>query len=388
MVIVFAASVVIIPALISISQSVAQDFSSCYDGICYHKSMNEMNWADAIFYCEHDLEAELVSVQSAAQNMLIYYSLCSGSKCWLGLFQSLKGSWMWMDGSLFYYSNWDLDSNQPVSSERVAAMWSGTSKWHSCNPDDSLYALCMKNETPTNPISSAYSIAQDFSACYGGICYHKSSVMTLWSDAVFYCKHLRDAAMVSVHSWAQSQYISNNLCTSWCSLGLFKSDNGIWIWMDGSAFDYSYWSTSEPSWSDSFSGMNGIFGRWYGTDKSQLLYPLCMRNETTNITKSPTTVDPTLQPTPGPIPSSKQHFIALTFTEDEFIILFVLFIFVCLLCACLVYIARRGNRVVSVLPELQMHPIKGETNFEVEKSHAEDGVIAMPGISGQNPSAL
>jgi len=384
MVIVSAASVLIIPALISMSLSVALNFSSCYDGICYHKSNHTMNWYEAMFYCEHDGEAAFVSVQSAAHNTFIYYSLCSGDYCWLGLFRGVDDSWMWMDGSAFYYSNWDLESLQPLTGGYVAVMWRKTSKWHSVDPRFSYYALCMKNETPPNPISIAKSIPQDFSTCYEGICYHMSSSQATWYDAAFYCNHLRDAALVSVHSYGQQQFIDTSFENYWLGL-IFSDRQGSWIWMDGSAFTYSNWGTYEPGTGELIAGSHWLMKRWYGTAYNSLYYPLCMMNESTN-TPIPqlTTTDPTSQPTPGPTPISQQHVIAITFTEQEFFILLALLIFMCLFCACLVYIARRGNKVVSVVPELQMHAIKDETNFGVEKSHAEGKVNAMPVTSGTN----
>jgi len=377
MVIVSAASVFIIPALISISLSVALNFSSCYDGICYHKSNHTMNWYEAMWYCEHDGEAALVSVQSAAHNTFLYYSLCSDDEwCWLGLYWSDEGSWMWMDGSAFYYSNWDLQSGQPLTGEYVAAMWRWTSEWHSSDPKYSYYALCMKNETPPNPISIAKSVPQDFSTCYEGICYHMGSSAGNWYDAAFYCNHLRDAALISVHSAAQQRFIDANFDDESYWLGLIYSDReGSWIWMDGSAVTYSNWGYGEPGYGELIAGTLWVYNDWYGVSTGYNFHPLCMMNESTSTT-NPTT-DPTQQPTLEPTPISQQHVIAITFTEHEFFILLALLIFMCLFCACLVYIARRGNKVVSVVPEPQMHAIKGEANFEVEKSDAEVEVMNL-----------
>jgi len=385
MAIVSAASVVIIPALISISLSLALDFSTCYDGICYHKSNEKMSWVDALFYCEHDGEAALVSVHSAAQNTFIYYILCDWDDCWLGLFQNAL-DWTWMDGSAVSYLNWDWQNSEPNADEYVAVMlWND--KWHSVDPTYTYHALCMKNETPHN---LAHSIAPDISTCYEGICYHRGIRRMTWYDAVFYC-HLRNAALVTVQSAAQQQYIEDHVCTDIglysCWLGLiFSYRLDSWIWMDGSALNYSNYSPQQPEAGEYLTAM-AYFGEWIGFELDRTCYPICMTKlmtETTNTinpTKSPTT-DPTRQPTPGHV--SQQHVIAITITEQEFSILLTLLICMCLLCACLGYIARRSNRVVSVVPELQMHAIKDETNSGVEKSSAEGKVNAIPGTSGSN----
>jgi hypothetical protein len=96
-------------------------------------------------------------------------------------------------------------------------------------------------------IYSSATDAPDFNFCYEKACYHKSDTTMTWDQANDYCGDM-DATLTSIHSAEENAYITDYVLAAPNWIGLTDSESeGVWRWVDGTAFDYNNWEEDEPN---------------------------------------------------------------------------------------------------------------------------------------------
>jgi len=119
--------------------------------------------------------------------------------------------------------------------------------------------------------------ANNFSSCYRGKCYQRINMMT-WEDSVTRCLEM-DAALVSIHSAEENQYVSN-VCGGNCWIGLHDTvEEGKFVWEDGTPVDYTNWKEGEPNalFVEEDSARIKENGEWNDARGSKLNPAVCMK---------------------------------------------------------------------------------------------------------------
>jgi len=143
----------IMAAFFGIICSIADEFTECYEGTCYHKSGITLNWTNAVIYCI-EVDAVLVSIHSSMENTFIQnYAQCSDDDpCWIGMSDdSNEGTMQWIDGTPVDYLNFAL--NQPDNTgggEHWVEIW-GDGEWNDNVLYNENFALCMRPAPTSHP---------------------------------------------------------------------------------------------------------------------------------------------------------------------------------------------------------------------------------------------
>ena len=127
-----------------------------------------------------------------------------------------------------------------------------------------------------------------------------------WSDGEAYCMDNYGTNLASIHDEDQNVEASNLCYTTEydCYIGLNDIDiANVYVWTDGSLFDYDSWSPSEPSATTNeyciriAARGSSVFGAWGDRDCEREYAILCNKfNPTADPTSYPTKY-PTIEPT-------------------------------------------------------------------------------------------
>ncbi|KAL0962695.1 hypothetical protein UPYG_G00344110 [Umbra pygmaea] len=85
---------------------------------------------------------------------------------------------------------------------------------------------------------------------YGTRCYHYVPILAQWAEAEHYCL-LLGGNLASVHSLSQHNFLLSIIQRSggnqhtWIG-GYDAIKEGLWLWSDGSRFNYQKWSPGQP----------------------------------------------------------------------------------------------------------------------------------------------
>jgi len=151
-------------------------------------------------------------------------------------------------------------------------------------------------------IYSSATDASDFNFCYEKACYHKSDRTMTWDQANDYCGDM-DATLTSIHSAEENAYITDYVRAGPNWIGLTDSESeGVWRWVDGTAFDYNNWEEDEPN--NALIGEHTVHmrisGVWNDISETKYFTAVCKL-----ITAQPTFTS-TAWPTFSPTVASKQ----------------------------------------------------------------------------------
>ncbi|XP_028664633.1 lectin-like [Erpetoichthys calabaricus] len=87
---------------------------------------------------------------------------------------------------------------------------------------------------------------------YSGQCYQFFSLMKTWSDAETFCFNL-GGHLASVHNADDNKFITNFIKrkdmsgpTIWLGASNYQQIS-LWLWTDGSKWDFTNWNTGEPN---------------------------------------------------------------------------------------------------------------------------------------------
>jgi len=199
-----------------------------------------MSWDEGYSTCL-SLGADLVSVHSDEENTYIYILCGSENACWLGFSDVIvEGDWEWSDGSTVDFTKWEDGQPDNAWNQDYARIQGEDALWDDEDPGKAdTHALCKKKDTLPAIV---------WSECYGDICYYKTPSQMTWTEAHTTCVGL-GVELASIHSIEEDTFIYN-VCgyTNDCWIGLTDEQvEGVWIWSDGSIFNYANWANNEPN---------------------------------------------------------------------------------------------------------------------------------------------
>jgi len=142
-----------------------------------------------------------------------------------------------------------------------------------------------------------------------------------WYSGSSYCTDI-NSTMVSIHSYAENEFIRNEVCNHICWLGLTDTaSKGTFRWIDGTPLDYTNWQTNSPNDYNSDEDVAHIrdTGLWYDRNAHLKSRVVCMRDSTTLPTMS--SLEPSVCPIIAPIESPtslKQRRRASASDDDHY----------------------------------------------------------------------
>lgn len=113
-----------------------------------------------------------------------------------------------------------------------------------------------------------------------GSCYKFSSVRKTWLKAKSACEN-KGSKLAVVNSKAKLQALAQEVRrSSWIGLQRNKDNISVWLWVDGSRANYTYWNTDEPNNLDieHCVHMYSYTGKWNNLNCDSLLHYVCEIN--------------------------------------------------------------------------------------------------------------
>uniref|UniRef100_A0A4W6CH01 Macrophage mannose receptor 1 n=1 Tax=Lates calcarifer TaxID=8187 RepID=A0A4W6CH01_LATCA len=167
--------------------------------------------------------------------------------------------------------------------------------WKTAPCTNTYYSLCKRSPAPTEPPQLPGNCPEPKKRKtwipFRGHCYSfLSSVVDNWAHASVECLKM-GASLVSIQDPQEGLFIQQNLellqdgaKTFW--IGLYKTHEGEWMWIDNSVVDYTNWKTGMPK-SESCVDINSDSGQWSTNSCSRYRSYIC---------KTPKVIAPTEKP--------------------------------------------------------------------------------------------
>ncbi|MHA1968318.1 MAG: right-handed parallel beta-helix repeat-containing protein, partial [Candidatus Hodarchaeales archaeon] len=142
--------------------------SAEFNGHTYQLIQMDKTWVEAKQDCEA-LGGHLVTITSKEENTWVS-ALIEGHSSWIGLTdESNEGTWKWVTGEPFTYSNWHEWEPNDAGGEDYVEMTDGD-KWNDLSSDHQLYYICEWNHSTninsTNPTISRNIVKNNSDGIY------------------------------------------------------------------------------------------------------------------------------------------------------------------------------------------------------------------------------
>ncbi|XP_008296580.1 macrophage mannose receptor 1 [Stegastes partitus] len=255
----------------------------------------KMRWDEARRQCQAD-DAELASILNPVTQAYITLQIAKHNESvWIGLNTNVTGGrFKWVDNWALSYTKWGTD--EPKNNFGCVYM-DVDRTWKTAPCTNTHYSLCKKSsdiaptEPPQLPGNCPEPKKQKTWIPFRGHCYHfVRSMVDNWAHASVACLKM-GASLVSIEDPSESAFIQQNLellqdgaKTFW--IGLYKSHEGKWMWIDNSVVDYTNWKAGMPK-SESCVDINSDSGQWATTSCSRYRSYIC---------KTPKVIKPTEKP--------------------------------------------------------------------------------------------
>uniref|UniRef100_A0AC34FWL8 C-type lectin domain-containing protein n=1 Tax=Panagrolaimus sp. ES5 TaxID=591445 RepID=A0AC34FWL8_9BILA len=211
----------------------------------------------------------LVSIQNMFDNVFVseaatIFTDSASVDFWIGADNLYNpGSWTWMDGTLFDFSDWDKGQPANMSGYNCGAAELQGGQWIADNCFKTKSFVCLNKLTspPTIQTTTTIKTTTKPKSCsvswtaHDGFCY-KVYENSNWLDAEDRCR-LDGAHLASIHSLDEDLFVTHlayyngadgciGESNAW--LGLFTEDSQAhWNWTDGTLFDYVNWMPGHPN---------------------------------------------------------------------------------------------------------------------------------------------
>uniref|UniRef100_H3DIA4 Macrophage mannose receptor 1 n=1 Tax=Tetraodon nigroviridis TaxID=99883 RepID=H3DIA4_TETNG len=245
----------------------------------------KMNWDEARRQCQAD-DADVASILNPyIQAHLTLQISKYNEPVWIGLNTNVTGGrYKWVDGWRLSFTKWD--TNEPKRNYGCVYM-DVDRKWKTASCTDNHYSLCKRSpdvapsEPPQLPGSCPESTKRRTWIPFRGYCYSFLNSMTdNWAHASVDCIKM-GAALVSIEDPQESVFIHENLelfqdssKTFW--IGLYKTHEGEWMWIDNSVVDYTNWESQMPN-SEACVAISSETGQWATTSCSRYRSYICKK---------------------------------------------------------------------------------------------------------------
>ncbi|XP_048089838.1 C-type mannose receptor 2-like isoform X1 [Alosa alosa] len=229
---------------------------SKYESHCFNVVQDEKPWAEAESNCVR-MGGHLASVHSKHESSiiedLINKHIRNARDTWIGGTDVAKeGVWVWSDGSRFDYTHWYAgEPNNYGVGQHCLHMHKG--KWDDYGCEYGHPSVC----------SSACSMKVSFPQClrtcpggwseFGSRCFQFVHTVTTWAEAERNCVRM-GGHLASVHSKDEFLFIQDLIHRltapsdapyTWIG-GTDAAQEDVWVWSDGSRFDYTHWHSAQP----------------------------------------------------------------------------------------------------------------------------------------------
>ncbi|XP_070709201.1 macrophage mannose receptor 1 [Pempheris klunzingeri] len=267
----------------------------------YKLVAQKMRWDEARRQCQAD-DADLASIlDSISQAFITLQIFKHNEPVWIGLNNNVTGGrFKWVDNWLLSYSKWG--KNEPK--DNYGCVYIDVDRtWKTAPCTNTHYSLCKKSpeiaptEPPQLPGDCPESNRRITWIPFRGHCYSFiSSVSDNWAHASVECLKI-GASLVSIEDPQESLFIKQNLeiledsaKSFW--IGLFKSLNGEWKWIDNSVVDYTNWKKRMPSVDDQDScvDISSETGEWSTTRCRRYRNYICKTAKVLKPTEKPPAV--------------------------------------------------------------------------------------------------
>jgi hypothetical protein len=278
-------------------------------GKCVKLVTTTTAWSTAETACESD-GGHLASITSSADNAAITSAYSASAPIWIGLTDAaVEGTFVWVDGTPFSYSNWlspNPDNTGPAGGPANCAMLQDTGQWNDRVCADNYNYLC---ETRPITCKTGYTLT-------GTKCTKLGGATSSWSAAEATCESDGGTLVTSSSATDNAAITSAYSASAPIWIGLTDTAvEGTFVWVDGTPFSYSNWLSPNP---DNTGPAGGPANCVMLQDTGQWNDRVCADNynyvcQTPDVTRSPTgapTITPTLAPSSAPTftPSSEPTF--------------------------------------------------------------------------------
>ncbi|CAN9506368.1 unnamed protein product [Ophioblennius macclurei] len=261
----------------------------------YKLVAQKMTWDEARRQCQAD-DADLASVLNpVAQAHILLQMSKHNASVWIGLNNNVTlGRFKWVDSWRLSYTKWG--NNEPR--KNFACVYIDVDKtWKTAPCTDTHYSICKKSAdiAPTEPPQlpgRCPESKQNSWIPFRGHCYSffKSQSST-WPFASVECLKL-GASLLSIEDPIESQFVHQTLeilqddaKSFW--IGMYKSNDGDWMWIDSTVVDYTNWKQDMPK-SDTCVVINSHSGQWSTNSCRRYFAYICKRPKIITPTEKPT----------------------------------------------------------------------------------------------------
>uniref|UniRef100_A0A4W6EZB1 Mannose receptor, C type 1b n=1 Tax=Lates calcarifer TaxID=8187 RepID=A0A4W6EZB1_LATCA len=243
----------------------------------------QMTWDAALKHCQSD-GANLASVRNEWSQIYIeLMAMHLNSSVWIGLNKErTNGYFRYVDGWRMTLSNW---GRREPNTYQDCVYVDMDGKWRTAGCSQNMSTICMKSTEvpptdstdfpgfcPDDPhkhthMPSRYFTQRNTWLPFRAYCYLFLTEKIEWPDASASCVR-HGGNLVSIEDPSEQEFILSNLkiyqdshTSFW--IGLYKTHQGLWRWLDKTVMDYSNWDRSVPD-EDNYGTIKVSDGRWRG----------------------------------------------------------------------------------------------------------------------------
>ncbi|XP_056149770.1 macrophage mannose receptor 1b [Lampris incognitus] len=242
--------------------------------------MQNMSWSDATKHCEAE-GAKLASIRSVWKQAYIELQAVNiKAPLWIGLNKNkTKGYFKFIDGWQLSFVNWA--TGEP-SRDRSCVYVDVDGTWKTAFCNQTLSSVCMTSTDMAPAEPTDYPgvcpdmrnfeylgyIEMNFAwVPFKGHCYVFVTASLEWPNAASSCyKH--GGVLASVEDPFEQEFIKSNIEllrdsqeSFW--IGLFKSHDGKWLWLDKTVMDYTNWAEDmSGAYSSDYGEIQAEDGTW------------------------------------------------------------------------------------------------------------------------------
>ncbi|XP_034026660.1 macrophage mannose receptor 1-like [Thalassophryne amazonica] len=249
----------------------------------YKVVAQNMRWDEARRQCQA-YDADLASILNPiAQAYVTLQVYKYNEPVWIGLNSNVTGGrFKWVDNWLLSYTKWGTDEPK----NNYGCVYMDVDKtWKTAPCTNKYYSLCKRSpdipptEVPQLPGNCPEPKQKRSWIPFRGHCYSfLNSVVDNWAHASVECLKM-GANLASVQDPQESQFIQQTLDllqdgakSFW--IGLYKSHEGEWMWIDNSVVDYTNWNSGMPK-SESCVNVHSDSGQWSTNSCSRYRAYIC-----------------------------------------------------------------------------------------------------------------
>ncbi|XP_029003075.1 macrophage mannose receptor 1 [Betta splendens] len=274
----------------------------------YKLVAQKMRWDEARRQCQAD-DADLASILSPFIQAYVTLQISKHNEpVWIGLNSNVTGGrYRWVDNWMLSYAKWGKDEPKI----NYGCVYMDVDKtWKTAPCTNSYYSLCKRSQdvAPTDPPQLSGTCPEPKKQRtwipFRGHCYvFLSSMAESWARATVECLKM-GASLVSIEDPLESRFIQQNLEVLKDSarafwIGLYKTYEDEWMWIDSSVLDYTNWKKGMPK-----SGMcvdiDSESGEWKTNTCLEYRSYICKTPKIIKPTEKPPSIDHVIEePTHG-----------------------------------------------------------------------------------------